>query len=187
MKTFSLLVCLWGATWVPAATVDGSAWFPKARPLPPPRGEVTRVATTDELFAAIERAESGHTILLADGRYKLPRVIVLQRKKDLTIRGASGDPTKVILNGKGWDSNAKGDDLVHIGNCDGVTIADLTLADCRSYGIKVEAENAPRNIHIYNCRFRDIGVRAIKGSAGQDPKIRAVKGSIRYCSFENTR
>jgi len=63
----------------------------------------------------------------------------------------------------------------------------IVFADCRSYGVKVEAENAPRNIHIYNCRFRDIGVRAIKGSAGQDPNIRAVKGSIRYCSFENTR
>ena len=66
-------------------------------------------------------------------------------------------------------------------------IADLTFADCRSYGIKVEAENAPKDIHIYNCRFRDIGVRAIKGSAGQDPGVRAVKGSIRYCSFENKR
>jgi parallel beta-helix repeat protein len=51
----------------------------------------------------------------------------------------------------------------------------------------VEAENAPKNIRIYNCRFRDIGVRAIKGSAGQDPNIRAVKGSVRYCSFENTK
>ena len=66
-------------------------------------------------------------------------------------------------------------------------IADLTFADCRSYGIKVEAENAPRGIHIYNCRFHNIGVRAIKGSAGRDPDIRAVKGSVRYCHFENTK
>ena len=68
-----------------------------------------------------------------------------------------------------------------------MTIADLTFTDCHSYGIKVEAENAPKNIRIYNCHFRDIGVRAIKGSAGQDPNIRAVKGSVRYCSFENTK
>ena len=183
----NLLVWLWCATSVPAATVDVPAWFPKAQPLPAPRGEVIRVATAQELMAAVERAGPGHTILLADGQYEPPRVIVLQQKNDLTIRSASGDPAKVILSGKGWDSNAKGDDLVHIAHCDGVTIADLTFADCCSYGIKVEAENAPRNIHIYNCRFRDIGVRAIKGSAGQDPNIRAVKGSIRYCSFENTR
>jgi len=182
----ALLGWLCGATWLSAAALDVPAWFPKAQPLPPP-SKVIRVATVDELFAAVERAEPGHTILLADGRYKLPRVLVLQQKKDLTIRSASGDPTKVILSGKDWDSNARGDDIVHIGNCDGVTIVDLTFADCRSYGIKVEAENAPRNIHIYNCRFRDIGVRAIKGSAGKDPSVRAVKGSIRHCFFENTR
>jgi parallel beta helix pectate lyase-like protein len=183
----SLLLWLSAATWLPAATVDIPPWFPKAPPLPPAKGEVIRVATVDELLAAVERSEPGHTILLADGDYKVPRVIVLQHKKDLTIRSASGDPTEVTLAGKGWDSDARGDDILHIGNCDGITIADLTFADCRSYGIKVEAENAPKNIHIYNCRFRDIGVRAIKGSAGQDSNVRAVKGSIRYCAFENTK
>jgi len=162
-------------------------WFPKAAPLPLPQGQVIRAATVEELFAAVERVQTGGTILLADGHYRLPRVIVLQGKKDITIRSAGADPDKVTLSGKGWDSNAKGDDILHIGRCEGVTIADLTFADCRSYGVKVEAENAPKDIHIYNCRFRDIGVRAIKGSAGQDPNVRAVKGSVRYCRFENTK
>jgi hypothetical protein len=162
-------------------------WLPKAPPLPPPQGEVIRVATVDELLAAVDRVGPGGTILLADGQYKLPRILVVQRKKDIAIRSATGDPTKVILSGQGWDSQAKGDDLLHLGRCEGVTIADLTFTDCRSYGIKVEAENAPKDIHIYNCRFRDIGVRAIKGSAGQDPSVRAVKGSVRYCHFENTK
>jgi parallel beta helix pectate lyase-like protein len=141
----------------------------------------------DELLAAVDRVAPGATILLADGEYKLPRVMVLNQKKDLTIRSAAGDPAKVIISGKGWDSNARGDDLIHIAQCDGVTIADLTFTDCRSYGIKVEAENAPKNVHIYNCRFRDIGVRAIKGSAGKEPNTRAVKGSVRHCVFENTK
>jgi CubicO group peptidase (beta-lactamase class C family) len=162
-------------------------WFPKAPPLPAPQGQVIRAATVDELFPAVERISPGGTILLADGHYRLPRVIVLQGKKGITIRSAGGDPDKVTLSGRGWDSNTKGDDILHIGRCEGVTIADLTFADCRSYGVKVEAENAPKDIHIYNCCFRDIGVRAIKGSAGQDPSIRAVRGSVRYCRFENTK
>ena len=162
-------------------------WVAQAPPLPPPQGEVLRVATAAELLAAVDRVGPADTILLADGHYKLPRVIVLQGKKDIAIRSASGDPLKVTLSGRGWDSQGQGDDLIHIGHCEGVTIADLTFADCRSYGIKVEAENAPKDIHIYHCRFRDIGVRAVKGSAGQDPNIRAVKGSIRYCHFENTK
>lgn len=163
------------------------SWFPKAPPLPPIQGEVIHAATVDELFAAIESVPPGGTILLADGHYRLPRVLVIEGKKNIVIRSAGGDPAKVTLTGRGWDSQEKGDDIIHIGHCDGITIADLTIADCRSYGIKVEAENAPKDIHIYNCRFRNIGVRAVKGSAGQDPNIRAVKGSVRYCRFENTK
>jgi hypothetical protein len=163
------------------------SWFPQASPLPPPQGDVIHVSTADELLAAVGRVGPGGTLLLADGHYKLPRVIVLERKKDVALRSLAGDPNRVILSGKGWDSNAQGDDIIHIGHCEGVTLADLTFADCRSYGIKVEAENAPKRIHIYHCRFQDIGVRAIKGSAGQDPTIRAVQGSVRYCSFENTK
>jgi hypothetical protein len=166
---------------------EAPAWFSKAPPLAPPRGEVLRVATAEELLAAVERLGPGGTILLADGHYRVPRVIVLQEKKNVTIRSAAGDPARVVLRGKGWDSQGRGDDILHIGRCEGVTIADLTFTDCRSYGIKVEAENAPRDIHIYNCRFQDIGVRAIKGSAGQDPNVRAVGGSVRYCRFENTK
>jgi len=163
------------------------AWFSQAPPLPTPQGKVWRASTAEELLQAVERVEPGGTILLADGHYRLPRVIVLQGKKNLTLRSASGDPTKVILSGRGWDSGGQGDDVLHIARCEGVTVADVTFADCRSYGIKVEAENAPKDIHIYHCRFRDIGVRAIKGSAGHDPSMRAVKGSVRYCHFENTR
>ncbi len=183
-----LALVLWLAAQLSAETGQVvPPWMAKAPPLPPPDGEIIHVSTADELLAACERVGPGGTILVADGHYKLPRVIVLAGKKNIALRSASGDPTKAILNGKGWASKAKGDDILHIARCDGVTIADLTFADCRSYGVKVEAENAPRDIHIYNCRFRDIGVRAIKGSAGQDPSVRAVKGSVRFCHFENTR
>jgi hypothetical protein len=166
---------------------DIPPWFPKAPPLPPATGEVIRAANVDELLAAVDRVRPGGAILLAEGRYKMARTLVLREKTNIAIRSASGDPEKVILSGKGWESAAKGDDILHVGHCDGVTIANLTFTDCRSYGIKVEAENAPKNIHIYNCRFQDIGVRAIKGSAGQDPIVHAVKGSVRFCSFENTK
>ena len=168
------------SSWIPH-------WFPKAPLLPPPTGGVIRVGTAEELLTAVDHIQPGGTILLTEGHYRLPRVMILQGKKGITLRSASGDPARTILSGQGWDSQARGDDILHIARCEGVTIADLSFTDCRSYGIKVEAENAPKDIHIYNCRFRDIGVRAIKGSAGQDPNVRAVKGSVRYCTFENTK
>lgn len=176
-----------GTPVVPRGNAVVPAWFPQAPPLPPPRGEVLHVATVPELFQAVEQVGAGGTILLADGDYNLLRPVVLAGKQQITLRSASGDPARVTLRGQGWDHPEPGDDLLHIARCAGVTIADLTFADCRSYGIKVEAENAPRDIHIYHCRFRDIGVRAIKGSAGRDPEVRAVNGSVRYCDFENTR
>jgi len=187
MKTALIMALAVVALLANVATAAIPAWFQKAPPLLQPSGEVISVTTADELVAAVDRVGPGGTILLGDGDYKLPRVIVLAGQKGFTIRSATGDPAKVTIRGKGWDSNAKGDDLIHIAKCDGVTISDLTFADCRSYGIKVEAENAPKNVRIYNCRFRDIGVRAIKGSAGQEPNTRAVKGSVRYCAFENTK
>ena len=172
-----------------AAPVNQSVpvWFPKAPPLAPPQAEVIRVGTVDELFGAVENITTGGTILLDEGHYKLPKPIVLQEKKNITIRSATGDPATVTLRGKGWDSEVKGDDILRIGHCEGIIIAGLTFTDCRSYGIKVEAENSPKDICIYNCRFRNIGVRAIKGSAGRNPNSRAVRGSVRYCHFENTR
>ena len=173
---------------VPALAADWPpAWFAQSPPLPPPQGEILRVATASELASAVDRVPSGGTILLADGAYKVPRVLVFNGKTNIALRSASGDPAKVILSGQGWDSGNQRDDIVHIARCQGVTIADLTFTDCRSYGVKVEAENAPRDVHIYNCRFRDIGIRAIKGSAGKDPAVRAVRGFVRYCQFENTK
>jgi hypothetical protein len=162
-------------------------WFQKAPPLPPPKGQVITVATVNELLLAVERINTGGTVLLEEGQYKLSQPIILRGKRNVSIRSASGDPAAVTLSGRGWDSGGKGDDILRIADCEGVTVANLTFADCRSYGIKVQAEDAPRDIHIYNCRFRDIGVRAIKGSAGQDPNVRAVKGSVKYCHFENTK
>jgi hypothetical protein len=163
------------------------SWFARAPALAPPQGQVIRVSTVNELLTAAEQVPSGGSILVEDGDYRLPRPIVLSAKRDIAVRGASGDPAKVTLRGRGWDSGLRNDDILHLGRCDGVTVADLTFADCRSYGIKVEAEQGPREIHIRNCRFQDIGVRAIKGSAGQDPEVRAVRGSVRFCVFENTR
>ncbi len=163
------------------------SWLAKAPSLPPPEGAVIRVKNAADLLAAADHVEPGGTILVEDGHYVLPRVLVFDGKSRIFLRGASGDPLKATLSGQGWDRQSKGGDILHIAHCDGVTIADLTFADSRSYGIKVEAEHGPRDIRIHNCRFRDIGVRAIKGSAGQDPNLRAVNGSVRYCSFENTK
>jgi hypothetical protein len=183
------LVVLGGTSPAIAASnsVDPPWWNRRVPPLAPPAGQIVSVQTPAELLTAAEAAAPGTTVLIADGDYRLTRPLVLNDKKHVTLRGASGDPSKVVLRGQGWDSRDPHDDLIHIGRCDSITLADLTFTDCHSYAVKVEAEHGPQNVQIYHCHFRDIGTRAIKGSAGQDPAVRARSGSVRHCEFSNTK
>lgn len=178
----SALFLLFSRTVLPSEP----AWPAQPSPLPVVTNGV-RAASSAEIVARAEALEAGGVLLIEPGLYKLARPIVLRGRTNITIRSASGDPASVTLQGQGWETGDQRDDILHIGDCDGVTIAGLTFAECRSYGVKVEAERGPRNVHVYNCRFRNIGVRAIKGSAGQDPNVRAVGGSVRFCDFENTK
>jgi hypothetical protein len=162
-------------------------WFPKPPPLAAPTGNLVRASTAQQILTLGEQLTPDTTLLIEPGVYKLDRPLVLRAKQNITIRSANGDPISVTLQGKGWDAGNERDDIIHVANCTNVTIAALTFAEARSYGVKVEAENAPRDIHIFNCRFRNIGVRAIKGSAGNDPSIRAIGGSVRFCDFKNDK
>src|SRR3954465_1781078 len=162
-------------------------WFPKPPLLPVPGGNIIHASTAQQILTLGEQLAADSTLLIEPGAYKLDRPLVLRAKQNITIRSASADPTSVTLQGKGWEAGNDRDDIIHIANSTNVTIAALTFAEARSYGIKVESENAPRDIHIFNCRFRNIGVRAIKGSAGNDPNVHALRGSVRFCDFENDK
>lgn len=152
--------------------------------LSPHGGSVTRVSDVRQLRQAVESAGANRTILVADGEYRLPTFMRLRNSQNVILMGASMDPTKVSISARGWDSRDLQDDILRIENCENITVAYLTFTDCHSYAVKVQAENHPKDIHIYNCHFRDIGVRGIKGSGGRGT---ALRGSIRYCHFENTK
>ena len=147
-------------------------------------GETIMIRSVEELRDTLRGEPRGLTVMIADGMYTLESPIRMERGSDVTIRGASGDPGKAVLRGMGFFAGKPGDDLLQLGQVENVVIADLTFEECRSYGIKIEAEKFPRNVHVRNCRFKNIGVRMIKGSSSREG--RAVGGSIRYCRFENT-
>ena len=71
------------------------------------------------------------------------------------------------MRGRGFDDVSRGDDILRIAGCENVTVAYLTFADCHAYGLKVEAEHSPKNIHVYHCHFLNIGTRGLKGSTAQ--------------------
>jgi hypothetical protein len=188
--TIATVAALQTYCWVTLATVTARgapiANFEErlAPPLPETSGKKIFVSDAKELKAAIESAPDNTTVMIANGTYRIGSLIRMSGRKNVTVRGASGDPAKVVLNGIGWNSGDRQDDILRIGDCENIIIAHLTFSDCRAYAVKVEAENNPKNISIYNCRFRNIGTRAIKGSGGRGF---ARGGSIRYCHFENTK
>ena len=178
---------VWLALIGGVAAAGRPEWMPAAPPLPL-TGRVVPVGTTDELREAVSHARDGDTIMIADGVYQLDGFLQLTSRTNVTIRGASGDASKVELRGIGWDDTSR-DDILRIQACTGVTIAYLTFAECHAYAIKLEQTphegRQLKDVHIYACKFRNIGTRAIKGTGGGGGFVEG--GSIRYCDFENTK
>jgi len=170
----------------------------KQVPPPPQRnGRMIAVRTVPALEEALRDAHPGDTIVLEEGIYTLDRTLWIVDKTHVTLCGRSRDPSKTILKGKGWGKPSDdyrtiaNQDLLVIRSSQDILIANLTFADGAHYGIRIGADNDlsapnPGGIHIYNCYFRDIATRAIKGVAMANRKP-VSGGSVRFCVFENTK
>ena len=165
----------------------------KAPPLPAPQEPILRVKTAEELYEAVESCKAGTTILLADGVYPLRRTPVLRTDR-VSIRGASGDREKVIL-----DRGGRGGACLMISGADDALVADLTCRNCTRMGVDIKGEADTQRTRIYNVKFHNIWTRGVKGThprLGYEPagapaewilKKRPTGGSIRYCLFVNDR
>lgn len=161
------------------------AWLPPAPPLPAPTGAVQRVATTDELVAALDRVPPGTAILLVDGHYSLPRYVEI-RADNVTLRSASGQRERVILDG----SRSRHGELLGLTRCAGVTVADLTIQNVRWNGLKLNSDTGVQRVTVHNCVFRNIWQRAIKGvkvPAADRERLRPTDCRIEHCLFVNER
>jgi len=190
METRVALCCLVVLACAVASTagpVDPphQAWFPKAPPLPEPQGEVIRVASVEQLFQAARDVKPAGTILLADGHYMMPRYFQLQTD-NVTLRSASGDRRKVILDGQ----HSRHGELVGITACSGVTIADLTIQNIKHNGFKINSNTGVQKVTIYNCIIHNIWQRGIKGVKVPEAnrrKMRPANCRVSYCLFYNDR
>lgn len=174
---------------VPADVLKGS---PKAPPLEKPAGAVVRVADVPSLRRAVAEAAPGTTILLAEGVYRLDELLVTGN--GLTIRGASGDREKVVL-----DAGGKFTKIVRVRGAKDLTIADLTVANSRQYGIFFLGDSGIERLKVYNVKFHNCYVRGLKGtmatrvndsgskllSTGEARRVRPKNGEVRYCLFIN--
>ena len=142
------------------------------------------VDTAAKLSAAVDRARAGTTVLLADGCYVLTKPLHIRADR-VSLRGKSGDRTKVILDGDGTLGEA-----IWLSRCSDVTIANLTVRDVRWNGVKLNSETGVQRVRIYNCEFRNIWQRAIKAvlvpEANREQR-RPKHCRIEYCLFANDR
>lgn len=170
------------------AAASQPEWMPKPPPLRP-SGKIVRVASVDELDDAVRFASDGDTILVADGVYQLDRLLHLRGRTGVTIRGESEDPAKAVIRGAGFEERQSGFDLLVIHGCSNITVAHLTFEETQKYGVKLENTRFEgrglEDIAIYDCRFLNCGTRMVKGTGGEGVPV--VGGSIRYCTFENTK
>lgn len=146
-----------------AATGGGGAFDP-CPALPAPPGTAVIVSSVATLRTALQNASPGATILVDDGTYDFSGGnYVYIDKPGITLRGRSGDATRVIFDGAYQQGN--GQSLVNIAAND-VTFADITVQRAYDHPIHViPAFTNPSSVtgtRIYRVRVIDPGQQAIK-------------------------
>ncbi len=159
---WTVAMCLSAASQQPASSkATSSAACPRCGWTPPVTVAVQPVRSVAELYRAVEGARGPTTVLLADGEYRLDRMLDVQTP-GVVIRGASGDPSKVVLRGAGMTEGQVGV-AVSI-SAPNVTIADLTIGYVGFHGIQVRGERGASRVMIHDVRIVDTGQQLIKGS-----------------------
>ncbi len=160
-------------------------WTP-APALADPAG-TTRVIVSNnsQLQTAISNIQSNQLIVLAAGTYTLASTLWLGGSAALSnigIRGATGNPSDVTVQGNGMTGNIPHG--IWVGDVNGILIADLTIQSVANHPVQVTVDcNAP---HFYNCRLRDSGEQLIKGSSGGSWGTGCDNGIVEYCHFSYT-
>ena len=158
-------------------------WFPKAPPLPPPKGEVLRVSTVEALFDAVGKVKPGGTILLADGYYELPRRLDIHTS-GVALRGESGHRERVVLDGAKHHLG----ELLAVTGCSDVTIANLTVQNVTWNGIKLDSDTNVQRVTIYNCVIHNVWQRGVKGVKVPEQNRKTACPAdcrVQFCLFYN--
>ncbi|MEZ4219315.1 MAG: hypothetical protein R3B13_00210 [Polyangiaceae bacterium] len=133
-------------------------------PLPPPSGATVELSQGMDLTAALNSAAPGTTLLLADGNYDVSNSALYITKAGISIRGKSGDRSKVILDSKHKDNGTGG--IISVRATD-VTIAHLTLKEARYHAIHVSGGDSAdvTGTRIHDVHVIDPGEQGIKINA----------------------
>ncbi len=127
--------------------------------LPPITNNAVWVHDSTGLLNAIENATPFSEIVLESGTYDLPYALLWLDTEGLVIRGETGDPNDVILDGQYTDSGQ----MIWISASD-VVLADLTVQHASNHLVHVAPWTATDvlGVRLLNLRLLDPGQQAIK-------------------------
>ena len=170
------------AAIVPAQSAPVVPACPRCGWRPPVATRTVAVRNIGELERAIDGARAGDGIVLADGDYAVRRMLDIH-SPNVTVRGRSADPAKVVLHGQGMTGDSVG--VAISVSAPGVTVADLTIRDVAYHAIQVRGEAGASGFTLHNARLLDTGQQLLKGSLSSNP-VYADNGLVACSDFSYT-
>ena len=152
--------------------------------LPPATGNIVNVANITELNTAMDNLVAEQTILLADGDYDISAKALAVSARDVTIRGASGDQSAVVLRGLGMNIENLVSSYGFYATGEGLTVANLTIRD--TWSSSVQLQTGAHRPHLYNVRMIDAGEQFVKSVSGNAWNAGNSAGIVEYCTMEYT-
>jgi len=176
-------VCRLGGAALMTACVPLAARLPQSAPaLPPPDASYTtivNVATAQQLADACWNLTSNTAIVIATGTYDIGSVNFPNGVDGrltvghygaasighIQIRGATGNPADVVINGAGMLDNTVPFGF-QIFTANDVTIADLSVHDVYYHDVAVQGDQGAHDVRLYHVRLYDAGQQIVKGVPG---------------------
>lgn len=145
-RTLIILLSICIASWCSARTV--------------------KVTTYPELYSACTIALAGDTIILAKGTYTINdsknRIYISNRPGPVLVKGESGDPHDVIVEGLGQDNDVV-QMIFNLDDCPKWTFESMTIRNSYYHGFKFDHNSS--DCVLNNLILLDHGSAAIKGTS----------------------
>jgi len=176
MRTWSMA---WMMLLAAVAAIPVDARLPgDAPPLPPPDSSyaIVNVSTAQQLADACWNLASGQAIVIAAGTYYLGSVSFPNGVdgrltighfgatpiSHIQVRGATGDPSDVVLAGAGMTSQTVPFGF-QIFTASDVIVADLSVRDVYFHDVAVQGDQGAHQVLLHHLRLYDAGEQLVKG------------------------
>lgn len=133
--------------------------------VPSAQARIVNVSTYTALRDACVNALPGDTIIVAAGVYTITgatRIMINGRPGPVLVKGATGNPADVIVEGQGQD-NQNVQMVFNLDNAPQWTFRDLTVRNSYYHGFKFD--HASTDCALINVVMRDHGESGVKGTS----------------------